>query len=99
MPKTTDWVKELGYYNDPDGEKLRVLVYGEDVAGGKGGVFTVTRNLTAEFGESRCFNAPLAENSIIGTAAGLAVGGFRPVIEIQFAPSFLPEVNTWVKPE
>ncbi|MFC2086003.1 thiamine pyrophosphate-dependent enzyme [Bacteroidota bacterium] len=67
-----------------------VLVYGEDVAGGKGGVFTVTRNLTAEFGESRCFNAPLAENSIIGTAAGLAVGGFRPVIEIQFADYIWP---------
>ncbi len=68
----------------------RVLVYGEDVAGGKGGVFTVTRNLTAEFGEDRCFNAPLAENSIIGTAAGLAVGGFRPVIEIQFADYIWP---------
>ena len=68
----------------------RVLVYGEDVAGGKGGVFTVTRNLTAEFGENRCFNAPLAENSIIGTAAGLAVGGFKPVIEIQFADYIWP---------
>jgi len=68
----------------------RVLVYGEDVAGGKGGVFTVTRNLTAEFGEDRCFNAPLAENSIIGTAAGLAVGGFKPVIEIQFADYIWP---------
>jgi 2-oxoisovalerate dehydrogenase E1 component len=68
----------------------RVVVYGEDVAGGKGGVFTATRDLTARFGERRCFNAPLAENSILGTAAGLAVGGFKPVVEIQFGDYIWP---------
>lgn len=61
----------------------RVLVFGQDVAHGKGGVFTATRGLTKEFG-SRCFNAPLAEASIIGVAIGYALRGFRPIPEIQF---------------
>jgi 2-oxoisovalerate dehydrogenase E1 component len=68
----------------------RMLVYGEDVAGGKGGVFTATRDLTAAFGVDRCFNSPLAENSILGTAAGLAVAGFKPVVEIQFGDYIWP---------
>ncbi len=63
----------------------KVLVFGEDVAGGKGGVFTATRGLTAKFGIERCFNAPLAESSIVGVAIGLALRGFKPVPEIQFA--------------
>jgi len=61
-----------------------VLVYGQDVAGEKGGVFTATRGLTKRFGEQQCFNAPLAESSIIGVGIGLALRGYRPVPEIQF---------------
>lgn len=61
-----------------------VLVYGEDVGGDKGGVFTVTRGLTKRFGPSRCFNSPLAESSIVGTAIGLSLRGYKPVPEIQF---------------
>jgi len=68
----------------------RVLVYGEDVADGKGGVFTATRDLSARFGKERCFNAPLAEASIIGTAVGLSAAGFKPVVEIQFADYIWP---------
>ncbi len=60
-----------------------VLVFGEDVAGEKGGVFTATRGLTKRFGD-RVFNSPLAESSIIGTAIGLATRGYKPVPEIQF---------------
>ncbi len=71
----------------------RILVYGEDVARGKGGVFTATRNLTARFGEQRCFNAPLAENSIIGTAVGLSAAGFKPVVEIQFGDYIWPAMQ------
>jgi 2-oxoisovalerate dehydrogenase E1 component len=71
----------------------RVLVYGEDVAGQKGGVFTATRDLTAEFGEDRCFNSPLAEASIIGTAVGQAADGRRPVVEIQFADYIWPAMQ------
>ena len=61
-----------------------MLVYGQDVAGSKGGVFSATEKLTASFGEDRCFNSPLAESSIIGTAVGLAATGMKPVVEIQF---------------
>ncbi|MFB4297528.1 alpha-ketoacid dehydrogenase subunit beta [Actinomadura sp. NTSP31] len=64
-------------------EDERVLVFGEDV-GPLGGVFRITDGLTAEFGEERCFDTPLAEAGIVGLAVGLAMGGFRPVVEMQF---------------
>ncbi|WP_082126700.1 alpha-ketoacid dehydrogenase subunit beta [Allosalinactinospora lopnorensis] len=63
---------------DPD-----VLVYGEDV-GPLGGVFRVTDGLAAEFGAERCFDSPLAEAGIVGTAVGMAMHGGRPVVEMQF---------------
>ena len=71
----------------------RVIVYGEDVAGGKGGVFTATRELTARFGVDRCFNSPLAEDSIIGTAVGISAAGYKPVVEIQFADYIWPALQ------
>ncbi|MFI1380087.1 alpha-ketoacid dehydrogenase subunit beta [Embleya sp. NPDC020886] len=61
----------------------RVLMFGEDV-GPLGGVFRVTDGLTREFGEERCFDTPLAEAGIVGLAVGMAMGGFRPVVEMQF---------------
>ena len=61
----------------------KMLVYGQDVAGGKGGVFTATKGLSDLY-EDRVFNSPLAESSIIGTAIGLATLGYKPVVEIQF---------------
>jgi pyruvate dehydrogenase E1 component beta subunit len=61
----------------------RVLVFGEDV-GPLGGVFRVTDGITADFGEDRCFDTPLAESGIVGFAVGMAMGGFRPVVEMQF---------------
>ena len=70
-----------------------VLVYGQDVAGGKGGVFTATRNLTDRFGEERCFNSQLAEASIVGTAVGLSAAGYKPVIEIQFGDYIWPAMQ------
>ena len=63
----------------------KVLVYGQDVAGDKGGVFTATRGLTKKYSDKRVFNSPLAESSIIGTAIGMATLGYKPVVEIQFA--------------
>ena len=75
------------------GRDDRLLVYGEDVAGEKGGVFTATKELTAQFGQDRCFNAPLAESSIVGTAVGLAAAGYKPVIEIQFADYIWPAMQ------
>ncbi|GAA4880310.1 alpha-ketoacid dehydrogenase subunit beta [Serinicoccus chungangensis] len=63
---------------DPD-----VLVLGEDV-GALGGVFRITDGLTRDFGEDRCVDTPLAEAGIAGFAVGLAMQGFRPVVEMQF---------------
>ncbi|MEY9891026.1 2-oxoisovalerate dehydrogenase E1 component beta subunit [Catenulispora sp. MAP12-49] len=61
----------------------KVVVFGEDV-GVLGGVFRVTDGLTRDFGEDRCFDTPLAEAGIMGTAIGMAMYGFRPVVEMQF---------------
>ncbi|MDQ1125878.1 2-oxoisovalerate dehydrogenase E1 component beta subunit [Microbacterium sp. SORGH_AS 505] len=60
-----------------------VLLMGEDI-GPLGGVFRVTEGLHAEFGSQRVLDTPLAESGIVGTAIGLTMAGFRPVIEIQF---------------
>ena len=61
----------------------RVLVMGEDI-GKLGGVFRITDGLLDEFGPARVIDTPLAESGIVGTAVGLALRGFRPVVEIQF---------------
>jgi len=60
-----------------------VVVFGEDV-GALGGVFRITDGLTADFGENRCFDTPLAESGIVGVAIGMAMNGMRPVVEMQF---------------
>jgi 2-oxoisovalerate dehydrogenase E1 component len=65
-------------------EDGNVLVFGQDVARGKGGVFGISRKLTEKFND-RCFNTPLAESTIIGIAIGLSLKGFKPVCEIQFS--------------
>lgn len=70
-----------------------IVVFGQDVAHGKGGVFGITRNLTAKYGAHRCFNSPLAESTIIGIALGLSVQGYRPVVEIQFTDYMWTGVN------
>ncbi len=71
-----------------------VVVFGQDVARGKGGVFGVSRHLTAKYGEERCFNTPLAESSIIGIALGMSlVEPFKPVAEIQFADYLWTGIN------
>ena len=62
----------------------KMVIYGQDIADPKGGVFTATKGLSDDFGSDRVFNSPLAESSIVGTAIGMAVAGYKPVVEIQF---------------
>jgi 2-oxoisovalerate dehydrogenase E1 component beta subunit len=64
-------------------EDETVLVFGEDV-GALGGVFRITDGLAAKYGDRRCFDTPLAESAIVGVAAGMAMNGLRPVVEMQF---------------
>ncbi|KAA3660299.1 MAG: alpha-ketoacid dehydrogenase subunit beta [Calditrichaeota bacterium] len=69
-----------------------VVTFGEDV-GVEGGVFRATVNLQKKFGKKRCFDTPLAENAIVGTALGMAIAGLRPVVEIQFSGFAYPAFN------
>ena len=71
------------------GRSEDVIVYGEDV-GFFGGVFRCTHGLQAKYGVSRCFDAPISELGIVGTAVGMAAYGLRPVVEIQFADYMYP---------
>jgi 2-oxoisovalerate dehydrogenase E1 component beta subunit len=61
----------------------KVLLFGEDI-GRLGGVFRITDGLQKDFGEHRVIDSPLAESGIVGCAVGLAMRGYRPVVEIQF---------------
>lgn len=67
----------------------RIVMWGEDIQDPKGGVFGVTRGLTDAF-PGRVENSPLAEASIVGVAQGMAIAGWRPVVEIQFADYSFP---------
>ncbi|WP_454289328.1 alpha-ketoacid dehydrogenase subunit beta [Rhizobium arsenicireducens] len=66
-----------------------VVVFGEDV-GYFGGVFRATQGLQAKYGTTRCFDAPINESGIVGTAIGMAAYGLRPCVEIQFADYMFP---------
>ena len=61
----------------------KIVIMGEDI-GKLGGVFRVTENLQKDFGEDRIIDTPLAESGIVGTAIGMALRGYRPIVEIQF---------------
>ncbi len=68
-----------------------VLIMGEDV-GKDGGVFRVTEGLYEQYPE-RVFDTPLAESGIVGTAIGLAAGGYKPIAEIQFEGFIFPAIE------
>ncbi len=69
-----------------------IIVFGEDV-GVEGGVFRATVDLQKLYGVDRCFDSPLAESGIAGTAIGMAVNGLKPVIEMQFSGFAWPAFN------
>ncbi|HEX7070423.1 MAG TPA: alpha-ketoacid dehydrogenase subunit beta, partial [Rhodothermales bacterium] len=62
----------------------RVLIMGQDIAE-YGGVFKVTEGFLQEFGRDRVRNTPIIESGAIGAALGLAIGGYKPVVEMQYA--------------
>ena len=61
----------------------RVVVMGEDIADPYGGAFKVTRGLTTAFPD-RVRTTPVSESALTGLSAGLALRGFRPILEIMF---------------
>ncbi|CAN5217628.1 alpha-ketoacid dehydrogenase subunit beta [soil metagenome] len=82
MPVTMAQALNTALHDAMDADD-RVVVYGEDV-GMLGGVFRITDKLQERFGATRCFDTPLAESGIVGTAIGMAMYGYRPVVEMQF---------------
>ena len=67
----------------------KIVMWGEDIGDPKGGVFGVTRGLGEAF-PGRVVNSALAEASIVGIAGGMATGGYKPIVEIQFADYIWP---------
>ena len=55
-----------------------IVVFGEDVAGPKGGVFKATQGISDRFGEDRCFNTPISESLIVGLAIGMGAAATPP---------------------
>ncbi len=77
------------------GRDERVVVFGEDV-GFFGGVFRCTAGLQKKYGATRCFDTPISELGIVGTAIGMAANDMRPVVEIQFADYMYPAYDQLV---
>ncbi|NCD69197.1 alpha-ketoacid dehydrogenase subunit alpha/beta [Mucilaginibacter agri] len=79
-------------YMDAIGDALRLsmqnfpnlVLMGQDIAD-YGGVFKITDGFMKEFGKERVRNTPLCESAILGAGLGLAINGYKSVIEMQFA--------------
>lgn len=65
-------------------EDERVFLYGEDIGGSFGGAFKATKGLEAKF-PGRVLNTPISEDAIMSVAIGAALGGMKPIVEMQFA--------------
>ncbi len=65
-------------------EDPAVFLYGEDIAGSFGGAFKATKGLAERF-PGRVLNAPISEDAIVGLGMGAALGGMKPIVEMQFA--------------
>ncbi len=73
------------------------LLYGQDVGGALGGVFREAATLTQKYGKERVFNTPIQEAYIIGSTAGMAAVGVKPIVEIQFADYMWAGINQLVE--
>ena len=113
--KKTSPKKSHRYSNDPSkfitalNETLKAefrhnphtFMWGQDMSNkDKGGIFNVSKGLQQEFGEERIFNAPIAEDFIVGTANGLS--RFSPDIRVviegaEFADYFWPAMEQFVE--
>lgn len=65
-------------------EDKRTLILGQDIAE-YGGVFKITEGFVEQFGRERVRNTPIIESGAVGCAMGLALMGYRPVVEMQYA--------------
>ncbi len=87
-PASTEFMTYIAAVNTALREALEgdpaTVVYGEDV-GKAGGIFGAARYLQRDFGETRVFDTPIAENAILGSAVGAALGGLKPIVEIMWA--------------
>lgn len=72
------------------------LFYGQDVGRRLGGVFREAATLAEKYGDDRVFNTPIQEAYIIGSTAGMATVGAKPIVEIQFADYVWPGINQLV---
>jgi 2-oxoisovalerate dehydrogenase E1 component len=71
----------LRYAMDAD---ERTVLLGQDVAE-YGGVFKLTAGFVERFGKERVRNTPIIESGALGAALGLAISGYKPVVEMQYA--------------
>ncbi len=73
------------------------LLYGQDVGGTLGGVFREAATLAQKYGKERVFNTPIQEAYIVGSTAGMAALGVKPIVEIQFADYMWAGINQLVE--
>lgn len=78
MVEAVNHVLKIGLDTYPN-----MIVFGQDIEDPKGGVFGFTKGLSQQY-PCQVYNAPVAEASMLGTSVGLAIQGFKPVVEIQF---------------
>jgi 2-oxoisovalerate dehydrogenase E1 component len=85
---TTSEKRFLDAVSDAMRESMRkypnLVIMGQDVAE-YGGVFKATQGFVEEFGKSRIRNTPICESAIIGAGLGLAINGYKSIVEMQFA--------------